>query len=527
MYLGITVLATVMLYYELYVGGSVSPLFLQKLHMSFNFFVYTLAIGNLIGAFGSLFAGITDRLGRTNIVVAGLFLTGLFTGFIIPASTNKWEFTIFGFVVGFVEGICLVATPALIRDFSPQVGRATAMGFWTSGPVLGSLVVFIVASHTIGSNPSPSFWVHEYHIAGIVGLVVFLIALLGLRELSPGLRDQLMVTMRDRALIEARAKGIDIEASLRNPWGQLLKPDVVISAVGIAVFLLIYYTSVGFALVFFTTVFGFSVHDGNALGNWNWGFNVIAVIMFGIISDKLRVRKPLMVAGGIGAAIMIVVYLAQIGHHPSYYDMAVILAALAFCLGVAYVPWMASFTETVEARNPALTATGLAIWGWIVRVTVFISYMILPTVINTTTPLVTYGSQVKALVATYPAATLPPATLATLQKDPTNAAALAQAHAQLGPNFVKDLLSLAGAPASDKAFLAAHGPAVSKAAAHTGDQWKTWYWICFGGVIFFLGTVPLVRGRWSPKKAKEDEQAHEAMVQAELAKLSQAGVGSQ
>jgi MFS family permease len=525
MYLGITVLATIMLYYELYVGGSVSTLFLQKLHMSFTFFVYTLAIGNLIGAFGSLFAGLTDRLGRTNIVVVGLFLTGLFVGFIIPASTNKWEFTIFGFVVGFVEGICLVATPALIRDFSPQVGRATAMGFWTSGPVLGSLVVFIVASHTIGNNPSPAFWVHEYHIAGIVGLVVFAIALVGLRELSPGLRDQLMVTMRDRALIEARAKGIDIEASLRNPWGQLLKPDVVISAVGIAVFLLIYYTSVGFALVFLTTVFGFSVHDGNALGNWNWGFNVIAVIMFGFISDKLRVRKPLMVAGGIGAAIMIVIYLEQIGHKPSYYEMAVILAALAFCLGVAYVPWMASFTETVEARNPALTATGLAIWGWIVRVTVFISYMILPSVVNTATPLVTYGTQVQALVQKYPAATLPPATLATLARDPTNAAALAQAHAQLGPNFVRELLALSAAPASDKAYLAAHGPAVSKAAAHTGDQWKTWYWICFGGVIFFLGTVPLVRGRWSPKQARADEEAHEAMVQTELAKLSQASVG--
>ena len=41
---------------------------------------------------------------------------------------------------------------------------------------------------------------------------------------------------------------------------------------------------------------------------------------------------------------------------------------LSFALGVAYTPWMASFTETVEARNPALTATGLAIWGWIVRV---------------------------------------------------------------------------------------------------------------------------------------------------------------
>ena len=51
-------------------------------------------------------------------------------------------------MVGVVEGICLVATPALIRDFSPQVGRATAMGFWTSGPVLGSLIVAVVGSAT-------------------------------------------------------------------------------------------------------------------------------------------------------------------------------------------------------------------------------------------------------------------------------------------------------------------------------------------------------------------------------------------
>ncbi|MHB1536734.1 MAG: MFS transporter [Acidimicrobiales bacterium] len=313
-YLGITVLATVMLYYELYVAGSVSTLILAKLHMSFTFFVVALAFGNLIGAFGSLLAGLTDRLGRTNLVVAGLFVTGIMVAFVIPAATNKWTFTIEGFAVGLVEGVCLVATPALIRDFSPQTGRATAMGFWTSGPVLGSLVVAVVASHTIGSNPSPGFWTHEYHICGIAGLVVFVIALLAMRELSPGLRDQLMVSMRDRALVEARAKGLDVEAALRNPFGQLMKPDVVISALGISVFLLIYYTAVGFGLIYFTTVFGFSVKDGNGLGNWNWGFNVIAVVLFGILSDRLRVRKPFMVVGGIAAAVMMVLYLLEAGH---------------------------------------------------------------------------------------------------------------------------------------------------------------------------------------------------------------------
>ncbi len=533
MYLGITVLCTVMLYYELYVGGSVSTLFLVKLHMTFSFLVYTLAFGNLIGAFGSLFAGLTDRLGRTNLVVVGLLITAVMTAFVIPASTNKWEFTIFGFFVGVVEGICLVATPALIRDFSPQVGRATAMGFWTSGPVLGSLVVFIVASHTIGNNPSPNFWVHEYKICGIAGLVVFAIAAIALRELSPGLRDQLMVTMRDRALIEAKAKGIDIEASLRNPFGQLLKADVIVSALGIAIFLLIYYTAVGFALIYFTTVFGFSVKDGNALGNWNWGFNVIAVILFGFISDRFRVRKPFMIAGGVGAAIMIVIYLEQIGKPTSYYHMAILLAALAFCLGVAYVPWMASFTETVEARNPALTATGLAIWGWIIRVVVFVAYLLLPTVINTVTPLVTYGAQTAAYAKQYaPELAVIQAhpnivpVLAQLQKGVTPAA-LAQAQQILGPNYIQTLTTFQKAGpglAPALTFLGAHAAKVESAAKHTGSQWKNWYWICFGGVIFFLGTVPLMKGRWSPKAAKADEDAHEAMVQAEMAKLSQATV---
>ncbi len=555
MYLAITVLATVTLYYELYVAGSVSPLILAKLHISFSFFVYTLAFGNLIGAFGSLFAGLTDRLGRTNLVVVGLFLTGIFVAFIIPAATNKWAFTVEGWVVGVVEGICLVATPALIRDFSPQVGRATAMGFWTSGPVLGSLIVAVVATNTIGNNPSPSFWTHEYHICGIAGLVVFVIALVGLKELSPGLRDQLMVTMEDRALIEAKAKGINVEESLKNPWGQLLKPDVVVSALGVSIFLLVYYTAVGFGLIYFTTVFGFSVKDGNGLGNWNWGFNVIAVVLFGFLSDRARVRKPFMVVGGVASAIMLVVYLEQAGHHPSYYHVAILVGVLSFFLGVAYVPWMASFTETVEARNPALTATGLAIWGWTIRVIVFAAYMILPTVVNSVTPLVNYGTNVQVAAKQYAvqladAQKLAPE-LAVIQAHPAlftqlaahpTPALIAQAEQVAGPKvfgqIVANQKAIAGVIAAASApgdaavygtqngkalngfnYVVAHGAKVEKAAATAPSQWKNWYWICFGGIIFFLCTVPLMRGRWSPKAARADEEAHEAMVQAEMAKL--------
>ena len=655
-YLALTVLATITLYYELYVGGSVSTLLLVNLHMTFTFFVITLAFGALIGAFGSLFAGLADRFGRANLVVFGLLFAGVFVAFILPSATDKWTFTIESFVVGFVEGMCLVATPALIRDFSPQVGRATAMGFWTSGPVVGSLIVSAIGTATIPAVVNdPRFWTHEYHIAGIAGLVVWLIAFVGLKELSPALRDQLMVTIRDRAYIEAKAKGLtdeDIEAALRHPFRQLLKPDVLISSFAVSIMLLIYYTAVGFAVIYLTTVFGFSVKNANGLGNWNWGFNVFAVILIGMISDYFRVRKPFMVIGAVLAIVMTIIYLEQAGHHPSYYSLAIILALLSLGLGIAYTPWMASFTETVEARNPALIATGLAIWGWIIRIVVFVAYLCLPLVVNSVTPLVTYGATVQAYATQYAsqlafaqshpavvaaaqkvppaviataasippnvtatAASIPPTVLATVKANATQLAnaqkfapelAVIQAHpalfaklatytnpAKIPPALVAQAVAAAGggakginilttiganqaaitgviaaapalktiapyaaqlrtiapysaqlntiAPYSSEltlmapygaqltalskvppgvfAYLQAHGAAVQKAAAQTVSQWKTWYWICVGGIVFFLLSIPLLRGRWRTRDAKRDEAEHEARVQEELAKM--------
>jgi MFS family permease len=129
LYLLLVVLITVALYYELYVGGGVATLMLPELKIPFPVFVYVLAAGNLLGAFASLLAGLADRFGRANLVVYGLLLVGLITLFWMPNVKTTLEWGLASSAVAFVEGVVLVATPALIRDFSPQVGRATAMGF--------------------------------------------------------------------------------------------------------------------------------------------------------------------------------------------------------------------------------------------------------------------------------------------------------------------------------------------------------------------------------------------------------------
>ena len=311
-------------------------------------------------------------------------------------------------------------------------------------------------------------------------------------------------------------------------------------------------------------------------------------------------------------------------------SMAIILAVSSICLGIAYVTWMASFTETVEDRNPALIATGLAIWGWVIRVVIFVAFLVIPLVINSVTPLVNYGSTVSAYATKYPSlvwagshakvvadatkyaaplgfAAANPTIVALAQKDSAqianaqkfapelavieaNPALFAQAAkfpankipAALGaqlvaaagggakglgilttiqqnqaaitgviavaPDLAKiqpfasqltalskvpapviaevsapgvgaELAALQKVPPSVDAYMAAHAGAVSAAAAKTVGQWKTWYWICVGGIVFFLLSIPLLRGRWRPRDARRDEEEHEAMVQAEMAKL--------
>jgi MFS family permease len=474
LHLLLVVLITVVLYYELYVGSGVATLMLAQLKIPFPIFVYILAAGNLLGAFASLLAGLADRFGRANLVVYGLLVVGLITLFWVPNITTQNEYAVAFAVVSFVEGIILVATPALIRDFAPQVGRATAMGFWTIGPVLGSLAVSAINTLTL---PTYQTWQSQFVICGILGLVVFALAFLFLRELAPALRDQLMVSERDRVLVELKAKGLDIEASLRNPWGQMMHVDIIASALGVSLMLLVYYTAVGFGLIYLVTVFQFSVAQANMLANWTWGANALALVAAGLLSDRLRVRKPFMLIGGIGGGIMLYLYLIQAGQHPSFATLVTISCVQTVFMGFAYVTWMASFTETVEAHNPALTATGLAIWGWLVRLVVTACFLCLPLVVKSVTPLI----EAPYVIGTY--------------------RQMVANHLQPSPELLAALA------------------AIKTAAAAAPGEWRQWYWICIGGVVVFLITIFLMRGRWSPAAARADEAAHDAAVARELQAL--------
>ncbi len=531
LFLGIVVVSTILLYYQLYVAGAVAPAILAHFHMSFRYYVNITVVSNAVGAFASILAGLGDRWGRANMVTYGLGVVGLLVLFGIPNAPSAFAFGALVAAVGFVEGIILVGTPALVRDFSPQLGRASAMGFWTLGPVIGSLLVSEVSSHTLTHLHA---WQDQFVICGLAGLGIFVIALVGLRELSPQLRGQLMVSLKDRALIEARAHGINPARALVHPWRQMLKTDIVASGFAIAVFLIIYYTAVAFFTIYFTSIFGFTLAQANGIGNWFWAFDAGALIVIGVLSDLAGVRKPFMVVGALGAIAFTIAFLLRTSDpHTSYGTFALIISMLAVFLGITYAPWMASFTETVERRNPALTATGLAVWGWIVRAVVAISIFVLPFVVSSMTPLVDYGTQVGIYQTKYASelttlAAIDPATRDQLTANPNDVSAglkaASEVSAKLGVSSTDAIARLDALKTATNEpqfqFLEEHGPAVLAAKQQTPGQWRNWWWVCVGGEVIFVPLIFVMAGRWRPRRAHQDAQQHELLVRGELEKLA-------
>ena len=377
-YLALAVIATIILYYESYTLASVAPLVQASFGLSLANYVYALVLGNVLGAISAILGSFSDRLGRGNLIVYGLLVTGICT-LLISLANAVLPFLLLYWVLGFIEGIILTVTPALVRDFSPRLGRAVAMGFWTVGPVGGSVLATFVANQTL---PIYHSWQSQYVISGIVGLVVFVVCLFGLRELSSGLRDQVMNSMEEKGLVESRASSIDVEAAVQHPWRQMLRPRLMVSALGISLFLLIYYAAVGFFVIYLSTIFKFPVAQANGMVSIFWTVNVISAIVIGFISDATRVRKPYMVLGTVALIIVTLLFISRIGQPPDATIMTILLVLIGISLSISYVTWMASYTETIEDINPALVATGLAVWGFILRWVVVISTLALPIVVG-------------------------------------------------------------------------------------------------------------------------------------------------
>jgi MFS family permease len=379
--LAIIVLANIVFTWTVAAGSAATSVIFPHFGMTLGYYADLLVVSGVIGGLASYISSWGDRWGRANMVVYGLVINAVFALFAIPLSPSKTWFSIFTCILALADGAIFVGTPALVRDFSPQMQRGLAMGFWTFGPVAGYFVLSAVARAYLPLNVTFANWQQLSRFGGYAGLVMFVIALLFLRELSPGLRGQAMARLRERALVEARARGIDLAAATKHRWKQMLHVNTVLSPIAINLFLVIYFTAIAYFVFYLPGFLHFSLSSFNGIQEIYWGVNIVTLVIWGLLSDRLRVRKPFMLLGAVGVIVSIVLLMnAKPG--VSFVHMALILSLMSCFLSCTYGPWFASFTETLEAHNPALIATGTSLYGFATRIVLVPFGIILPHVIG-------------------------------------------------------------------------------------------------------------------------------------------------
>jgi hypothetical protein len=334
------------------------------------------------------------------------------------------------------------------------------------------------------------------------------------------------------------------------------------SALGISVFLLLYYAASAFFTIYWETVFknpsglNLTTSQANDLNTWFWAADIIALIAFGVLSDVLKVRKPLMLVGAIGSIVMLLFFIERANHpYSSFHQIIFIEVLLAAFISLTFAPWMAGYTEMVEAKNPALVGTGLALWGWLLRLTVALSFIFLPLVVTSVNPVVDNLQYAQATVNGKPfnaqqfqidhselvAFATKNASWLKVLTEPQNVPIVTAAHNNpTGPNVAA--LQKAVGPAvfakvaanlsylntqvfpysTQLGYLALHQNQLTNllnGVAKSPKQWQNWFWVCLGGMVVFIPTIWLNRGRWSPARAREDEKQHDADVEAEFKQL--------
>jgi MFS family permease len=379
--LAMVVIANIVFTWTVAAGAAVTPVIFPHFGMTVGYYANLLVVAGVLGGVAAYITSFGDKWGRANMVVIGLLINAIFAVWAVPEAGSKWWYSVATCLLYLADGAIFVGTPALVRDLSPQMQRGVAMGFWTFGPVAGYFVLSAVAHAYLPALATFGNWQQLYRFSGYAALVMFVICLFLLRELPPEIRSQRMAAMKDRMVVESRARGLDLAELTKNRWKQVLHVNTVLSPIAINLFLVIYFTAIGFFVLYIPQFLGFSLNSFNGIQEIYWAANIVALVVWGYLSDKLMVRKPFMVLGSIGTLVAILL-LMNAHKGISFTGISLILCLLSVSLACCYAPWFASFTETLENYNPGLIATGSSLYGFATRLVGVPFGLIIPHIIG-------------------------------------------------------------------------------------------------------------------------------------------------
>ncbi|KPV44931.1 MFS transporter [Alicyclobacillus ferrooxydans] len=359
--------------------SSVVPLLLSDLHMTLKTYGLIVAVSTIAGAFSAYIAGrLSDRRGRVYTLVPSLFLSSLCV-YAMVLVHSPMGLLLNRVILSLVEGSAVIATAGLVRDFSPRLGRAVAYAFWTFGPVGSSFVAAGLAGWTL---PIWGTWQSQFWLNGTISLVLSFIVLFSISDISPQLRAEVIHSTASLVTVNGRRKPEQTHAGDPGRTRELLRaPHIWAHLLGITFWLSAYYTLTIFGSTMITQEFGYSAATAASIMKYFWLLNLVVMIAACYISDKLQLRKIVSFVGAVTTAATLIYFINMMGTHPSIGKIELTGAILGACMGIAYAPWMALFSENLEDIKASLQATGWGVFGLSVRVMVAILSVVAPIVV--------------------------------------------------------------------------------------------------------------------------------------------------
>lgn len=353
------VLASLICSYEGAIAPVV-PLLLKDLNMSLTTYGLITAVSYIFGAIASLLGGkLADKYGRVRVLIPMMAVCALLAYSMMLVNTAT-ELAVLRCLLAFVDAIAITTTAPLVRDFSPRMGRAQALGFWTWGPVGANFLAAGVAAFTL-----PLFnnsWHSQFAIIGTVSLFASIYIALNIADLSPRLRAEVLQTEK-KVIEDASGRAPAAETSL------LHHPVVWAHCIGIGFWLALYLTLAAFGQTIMVQAFGKTAAEASSIMAAFWVVNLVSVAAVGRWSDKLQLRRIFPFAFTM-LLLVLIVYFAHLMEQPatSTTTLLVMGALIGGTMGSAYSPWMALYSENAEDIDPRLQGMAWGLFYFVVRI---------------------------------------------------------------------------------------------------------------------------------------------------------------
>lgn len=370
--LSMAVLASLITSYEAAIAPVV-PLLLTELKMTLPVYGAISAAAAIAGAVSGILAGrLADKLGRVRLLVPSMLLTSLLCFAMTLVQTPGQLLTV-RIVLSFVDGIAVACTAPLVRDFSPRMGRATAFGFWTWGPVGANFLSAAIAGATLGLFGN---WQSQFFIMGAISFVVSLVIAMNIAELSPALQSTIRQT-EQKAVGKADSSHPPRVADLlrsRCIWAHVL---------GISSWLVIYITLLVFGQTMLVATFGVSAAEASQIMTAFWILDLAVLIVAGKFSDRWQLRRPFAAVGTALALIVLGVLIWMTGNPQATSTAALMITGmlLGASLALAYAPWMANYSENAEDIDARLQGTAWGLFAFVTKAIAVVVLLVAPLVV--------------------------------------------------------------------------------------------------------------------------------------------------